>query len=372
MFKVLSLAAVLASGNCLANETFNELSREMTRLNHTLLKTEELLSGSASLEDKAGLEKLKLSLIEIKRNFNGFNESDGLEKAFKLASAKNWSNTTAFLNKVQSACSSAEGMENGCFVELSEFESFVISRGISESDKEELKTYANSYSKHIEAKIVLNEAFISKVNDLLAKYSPLMVERPKPLATVSLAPAATMKREVISSVVSLAESKHDGFLKQVADNMLVIMGGGLFLMALLLFRSSSRKEKQIKDFYASIFIEAKKNRLKARIFGKVKKTHHAKILKVKRPYIKLISSSAILNTNMDVKFKNRDNKIVIDTVFHLQKPMQELLTLEKYAAFKKEVEEVEKTLSNFGGEISITNTFDQEGRLNQTFFTIEV
>jgi len=376
MKKILPLILAFNIGQCFAEDMFKELTHDMDKLNHKILKTEHILSRDLPTKDRDDLEKLKQNLIEIKSHFIAYNDSKGLEKAMALAQKKGWVVTTSFLNKIQTSCSIVENMEKDCFLELSNFDKFVASRAISQSDKETLLDLMATYAKFSEAKIVFNESFESSTDQLLKNYNSSFLKEERPLATVSLAPPGTMRPDVVKKIPPAAKKLkgHDYFeVINVAHLYKYhVMGFISILVAFIFYRRSSGKKREMKSFYSNIFISAKKKKLKARIFGNVNSGNIVKIRKIKGPFLELLASTTILNANLDVKIRNRGKKVVIDTILHVQKPIQELSSIDGNSLFANELEVIEKTLHDFGGELSITNTFDNEGKLHSTYFTIVV
>ena len=376
MKKILPLILAFNIGQCFGEDTFKDLIHDMDKLNHKILKTEHILSRDLPAKDRDDLEKLKQNLIEIKSHFIAYNDSNGLEKAIALSSNKGWSATNSFLNKIQTSCSIAENMEKDCFIELSNFDNFVATRAISQSDKEALLQLMATYAKFSEAKIVLNDSFENTTDKLLKNYNSSFLKEERPLATISLTPSGTIKSDVVKPMPPAIE-KMDSH-GEVEDISMVnlykyhLIGFFSVLVAFTFYRRSTGKKRELKSFYSNIFISAKKKKLKARIFGNVNPGNIVKIKKIKKPFLALLDSSTLLNANLDVKIRNRGKKVVIDTVLHVQKPIQELSSMDTYSSFANELEAIEKSLHDFGGELSITNTFDNEGKLNSTYFTIVV
>jgi hypothetical protein len=379
MKKILPLILAFNIGQCFADDSFKVLTQDMDKLNHKILKTEHILSRELPEKERDDLEKLKQNLIDIKSHFIAYNDSKGLEIAIALSEKKGWVTTNSLLHKIQTSCSIVENMEKDCFVELSNFDKFVVTRAISQSDKETLLNLMATYAKFSEAKLVLNDSFENTTNELLKNYNSSFLKEEKPLATVSLAPAGTMKSDVVKKIPSAVEKVESSDSAEVIKMALLykyhlvgFIGALVALVAFTFFRRSSGKKRELKSFYSGIFISAKKKKLKARIFGNVNPGNIVKIRKIKMPFLALLDSSTIFNANLDVKIRNRGKKVVIDTVFHVQKTIQELSSIEAYSSFAKELEEIERSLHHFGGELSITNTFDNEGKLNGTYFTIVV
>lgn len=376
MKKILPLILAFNIGQCFAEDSFKVLTQDMDKLNHKILKTEHILSRDLPEKERDDLEKLKQYLTEIKSHFMAYNDSKGLDIAIALTEKKGWIETNSFLHKIQTSCSIEENLEKDCFVELSNFDNFVATRALSQSDKETLLNLMATYAKFSEAKLVLNNKFENVTNELLKNYNSSFLKEERPLATVSLAPAGTMKSDIVkkSPLIEKKVESNDsvGDINMFLAYKYHLMGIVGALVALTFYRRSSGKKRELKSFYSSIFITAKKKRLKARIFGNVNPGNVVKVRKIKKSLLALLDSSTVFNANMDVKIRNRGKKIVIDTVFHVQKTIQELSSMDAYSSFARELEEIEKSLHDFGGELSITNTFDNEGKLNGTYFTIVV
>lgn len=374
MKKILLLILTFSIGQCFGEDTFKELTHDMDKLNHKILKTELILSREIPEKDRDDLEKLKQNLINIKSNFIAYNDSEGLDKAMALTVTKGWMTTNSFLNKIKISCSNIEKMEKDCFIDLSNFDKFVATRAISLIDKETLLSLMATYAKFSEAKIVLNDSFENVTDELLKNYKNSFLKEEKPLVMVSLTPPGTMKSEIVKTIPQpIKKIKNKDYVEAINMAYLYkyhLLGFFIVLTAFSIYARSVGQKKELMSFYSNIFISAKKKRLKARIFGHINRRNIAKIRKINRPFLALLDSSTILNTNLDVKFKNRGNKVVIDTVLHVQKPIQELSSMDTYSLFAKELEVFEKSLHDFGGEFSITNTFDNEGKFNGAFFTI--
>lgn len=376
MKKILPLILAFNIGQCFGEDSFKDLTHDMDKLNHKILKTEHILSRDLPAKDRDDLEKLKQNLIEIKSHFKAYNDSNGLETAITLSSNKGWSATNSFLNKIKTSCSTAENMEKDCFVELSNFDKFIVTRAISQSDKETLLNLMATYAKFSEAKIVLNDTFENTTDQLLKNYNSSFLKEERPLATVSLAPAGSMKPDALKTIPPAVDKMESSDFAEAINlaNLYKyhVLGLIIVLVAFTFYRRSSGNKRVLKSFYSNIFISAKKKRLKARIFGNVNPGNVVKIKEIKKPFLALLDSSTLLNANLDVKIRNRGQKVVIDTILHVQKPIQEFSSMDAYSSFAIELGAIEKSLHDLGGELSITNTFDNEGKLNGTYFTIVV
>ncbi len=373
MLKKVTIAFALMTTQAFAAETFVSLAHNLEGLNHSILKAESALSKTVGLDEREGLEKLKVQLIELKRLYADYNNSSGLEKAQRMASEKSWFNTTQFLNRIQMTCSTPQGLENDCFLELSEFDKFISSRGISQHEKNELQDLLEGYSRYNEAKMVFSSNFISSTDALLAKYDALLHQNDRPLATVTVMAAGSMKPETIIQKKPQRKKTAQEKISLLPPVWVWQAIAGFFALGLFYrMMSSFIKKREAKNFYSNVFISAKKKRLRARIFGQVNPSNSKKIQKIQKIYMKFLGDSYLLNANVDVKIKNRDNKLVLETVYHIQKPFLSLMEQEGHTSLKQSVEDIEKSLQDIGGEISMTSHFSGDGKMMNTFVSVEV
>ena len=139
------------------------------------------------------LEKLRWNLIDLKNSIPALMNTGSLTEAIVLAENNKWANTLTELYKIEKACSALETSENECLIEITSFDSFVVSRNIDLNQKQLLKSSVESYGKYIQARLNINNEFSSITDALLVSSEESMVIPEVPLVTVKMAPAHIIK-----------------------------------------------------------------------------------------------------------------------------------------------------------------------------------
>jgi hypothetical protein len=113
-----------------------------------------------------------------------------------------------------------------------------------------------------------------------------------------------------------------------------------------------------------------KHKIPTKFYGKIKRVNTAKLKKIDTLYIDLLNSSGVLKTNLDVRLKNRDKKLIIETVVYSKNPIQDVVLENSFVKFTEQLYLVEKEMIKLGGELHVTNAFDQQGKFASSSFVV--
>jgi hypothetical protein len=373
MKKTILVAGLAFSTMAISTEAVNvnALLTNPDQLDMEILKVEQIPALKLSEVQKNKIEKLKFNLIELKRLGKGLSNEGAMNEALKFSNNHQWTNTSAFLYKAKEACQSAVNLENECFIKLAEFDEFVKNRQMPEDSKVHLKNLVKDYSQFKEAGMVINGAFLRTTNALLEDSQDLITSSIRPLATIKIAPAAEVKKPIVvapkipeKSLISFEEfSKYSDFLMWGL--------GSVLLVALAVKGIFVKKEKnRIKRFYSDILYVTQKHKIPTKFYGKIKRVNTAKLKKIDTLYIDLLNSSGVLKTNLDVRLKNRDKKLIIETVVYSKNPIQDVVLENSFVKFTEQLHLVEKEMIKLGGELHVTNAFDQQGKFASSSFVV--
>lgn len=373
MRKTILVAGLAFSTVALSNEAINvsTLLANPDQLDVEILKVEQIPTSKLNEVQKNKIEKLKYNLIELKRLGSGLNHEGALNEALKLSNNRQWTNTSAFLYQAQEACQSAVNLENECFIKLAEFDEFVKNRQMPEESKMHLKNLVKDYSQFKEAGMVINGAFLRTTNALLEDSQDLITSSIRPLATIKIAPATVVKKEIpvalkvsTKSLITFEEfSKYSDFFMWGLGPVLLL---GLAVKGVFVKKEKNR----IKRFYSDILYVTQKHKIPTKFYGKIKRVNSEKLKKIDTLYIDLLNSSGVLKTNMDVRLKNRDKKLIIETVVYSKNPIQDVVLENSFSKFTEQLHLVEKEMIKLGGELHVTNAFDQQGKFASSSFVV--
>lgn len=335
-------------------------------LNVKIHTIESSLKNNLSSAERDSLEKLRWNLIDLKNSIPLLQEEKGLMDAISLAEKMKWENTLTELYQIKKICAAVPLNENECLIEISSFDSFVETRAIGLIQKNLLKTSVEAFGKTIQARLLINENFVSHTNALLASSQEALVVPDAPLVTVKIAPAKKL-------IPVTAEKKNNLVAVKALESALPLkVGVGLFFLLVLgiIFARKFQTKKKIDNFYAQVFYKIRKTDQKIRLFGKIKPLNAQKLDKISASYLDFFANASAVKSNIDIKMKNREEKLIIETVFYTSNPIQETLKMESIQAMSEKLSLLESRLMSLSGELILSNSFDNTGKISNTSITI--
>lgn len=367
---VLTFLIMAAAGSVygMAENTSTYLS-DSEKLKADMHKIEMTLNGQVTTQERDGVEKLKWRLADIRDNHSAYENLSGFNQAFTMASNNNWVHVIAALDKIKTACTASTTAGDNCFIELSSFDDFVDSRNMSDANKIFMKSSIDSYSKHLQAKLLLNEKFIRETDALLNEYRNVLTKPEMPLVTVKIEPAKSAPMVAIQKLAAarIPEQPMAFSWWWVGAGAALILGAAGNIM-----RKRIRAKRVIRDFYGRIFFKVRKNTYKTKIFGNIQLQNSRKAVKIETEYLNFVSTIDSLKANVDIKFKNRDKKLVIETLVYTSNPIQEFIKTDETKTISKSIADLESRVFALGGEVSISNLIDQTGKIVNSSITLTV
>ena len=355
-----------------------ELINNIEKLDQVIRNTEQALSKDITSFDKQELEKLEklnLNLIDLKIHSSNLKKGNSIDEAITLSDLNQWPDISNVLNKIKTLCSGAEGLEKECYIEISNFFSFIKIKQLSEEYKNKVNGLVSDYSQFNESKTIINNSFIQTTSKLLTETTEIIASLHKPFAVIKMTPlilekeiSSTMSHESLKSDIRLWTSLSNFYLRF----KFYIAIGLLFLVIAIAVIVRKINNKKLLKFYKKIYFVSRKNQLETKLFGKVKFSNRNKLKNIEESYYDLLVSSQMMNKDVDVRIKNKDNKLIIETQFHSEKAIEEFLNEESSEDLIKEFESIEKKLISLGGELHLSNYFDPKGKLTKTCFTVVI
>jgi hypothetical protein len=359
----------------------NNYLTDINFLESDLSKIDNAINSNLSMQNRREVEKLRRNLTEFKIHSNELNNSKSLDSAINFSISRGWVNTSEFLNRIKSTCSNFNSSQNECFIKLADFDQFIDTRKISNADKIHFHQLIDVFGKYVEAKIIINDSFVKDTDELIRKNSALFVEFTKPLAVVKIIPIKNLKKilEVVPKKINknvLVQSNLVYLLTYAKNNKSFISNIGIAIFSficiavMLIFFTRKRIKKQINHFYSSIFYIAHKKNIKMKIFGHMNVTNIKKLKIIEKSYLELINSSSVFKSDLNIRIKNKEQKLILEMVVYIDRPIQEWFSLESCAAFQDKLLSIEKDLSGVNGELHISSIFDNHGAFINSNLTV--
>lgn len=350
--------------------------KDINVLGKDILKIEKVLDGKISGQEREKVENLRKNLTELKVHARELNNSSGLDEAIAISNQNQWTNTSTFLYRVKNACVNVESMQNECFIQLASFDPFISKKLIPEDIKLKFSQLVDDYGKHTEAKILINDEFIKSTDELLVNTQTVLSEAEKPLAVITMTPVHVNGKKISSSIQP--PSKQENKTSPVKFNktyLFSFIGGLAFLsFALVGMKQLSKRKikKDIAKFYSGIFFVTQKQRMNTKVFGKIKANNVDKLKRIDTIYFDLLGSSSILDSDVNVRIKNKEKKLILEMEIYSEKPLQDYLAIETYSNLNEKLDVVEKQVLGIGGDLQLANYFDNQGKFTNSCLIVVI
>lgn len=357
---------------CFGAEKVQELMNNPADLSQKINVLESLIAKEIESTQRQELEVLKWGLVDIKNNLLNLKNDKAIVEAIDYAKNKGWTNTLRELHNLKATCSISNKMGNECFVEKSEFDLFIDSRNISNVEKMKFKSFLEEYITYIQAKLIINENLLKSVNQSLLKFESLINKSLRPLASIKLSTPTLTNIKKISTekkAVVVVQKNESYFFNQMFS-VKNLVGISVMSLAFVLISFFGRKfylrrikQKEVNNFYKTIFYQSHKNKTKTKIFGSIDLSDFKKFNHIKKSYVQFIELLGPFKSSMDIKFKKKDKTFIIETLLYTSIPMQQYFNSENHGPFFQGVSKLNELASQIAGKVFITNSFDQTGNI---------
>ncbi len=338
---------------------------DLNRLDQKILDTEKAISiNQKSLDSLKDLEALKEKLVLLKANYEAWNYSTKIEAQIDYANNKGWKNVSAYLNQIANACQENvrdEYFTDDCFLRVAEFKEFIKGRSILNSEREDLNTFADHYSKNLESRMTINTQFMDDLNKLIDKTNPYFSFKVLPLVTVKM--GTVPKVPILIPLVHMSKERSNHYFVeditfvQVAVVFLSVMS----MIVLGIYFKKKKCLKKVRQFYSKIYFSAKRCSVDLKIFGNINDYELSILSKIEQNIIDVISSASCVGSMAVMRFKRNQKHIILETKLEDVCGIQDKLGKDDSEIFTSKIIALQQKTQALGGEFIFTELFNEKG-----------
>ena len=293
------------------------------------------------------------------KNYESINNRLNLQSFVSDANENGWKITASKALDLVAVCEGSTGNIEQCIQELNKLKVFVEDSNLALANKESINGFIDNYiteSKHLS---VFDDEFISSFNQNSSLINQqLKTNEPISKMTVRITPVK--KTPVIESV------KRNYFWQYI------IFSSVLFcLLGFVFIYKKSKMSKALKCFYRNVFQVANKNKIKIRLFGQLDSSGLALVGNIEKAYLETIPFLNTFASEARVKFKTSDYDVKVETEFLCNLSL--ISFMEKEAlVLKEKLENLQREVSECGGEFIYCNQFNLKGEVAKTSYIISL
>ena len=336
-------------------------SYETYKSNDALLSSDiERLENKLSKNNDKILVNTLAQFKLLQENYKLLNSRLTLKTFIKDANENGWKETVLKTQLLLSVCEGSEIDLHKCLTGLKKLKYFISNSKLNVSNKESINSFYDNYIAEATKLASFDDAFILKFNEnVIQLNAKFLVKNILPAIVVKISPSKhkltppTYKKRINYKAISL-----------------IIVGAVLFSLMILAASKQSNKRKT-KSYYSEYFRVARENHIKLKLFGSVENDKINIAKKIQGPLLGIVSSSRFISKETHLYFKSKKSSLHIDAIFHSSSAIKSSLT-ESEASLKHQLDLLQITIADLGGEINYSNVFNTFGVITHSKILISL